>query len=57
MARMTTKLFQMSDDVLENFHFEVAEELGIAPEVKSEKWSCISQSDFKDETVKVRNSF
>lgn len=57
MAKMTTKTFQMSKDVIENYQFEVAEELGMAPVVRSEKWSCISQLDQKDETVKFRNCF
>ncbi len=57
MAKMTTKALQMSKEVIENYHFEVAEELGLAPVVRSEKWPCISQSDEKNETINVRNSF
>ena len=57
MAKMTTKTLQMSKDVIEKYHFEVAEELAIAPVIRSEKWPCISQSDDKNETINVRNSF
>jgi len=57
MARMTSKMLQMSKDVIENYEFEVAEELGMSPKVRSEKWSCISKLDNGDEKVNFRNCF
>lgn len=57
MARMTNKMFQVSKDVIENFQFEVAEELGMAPKVRCEKWACISHCDDSEDIVMIRSSF
>ena len=57
MARMNTKMLQMSKDVIDVYQYEVADELGMSPIVRCEKWPCISQLDDKDEIVSFRNSF